>query len=318
MSLSVYNLLHQTVELTAGERNTALVGDKRLSIQEWTVVIGDKPPENWEEDVNRFLGEALVHPQWIFDAKVLDFLADQDVNTDAVEEIQERQKYGEEAERIAGVLTQAMGGDKVFEESEWEGRAGELKKVWDEGGRFGIALFLDKMAEGGEATLAPDLRTRIQERLVNEGYLRQELLDAVGAKKTPPIPDELFFEKEPSRTIAAPPQALLQDETVVLPHRTTPMPSAALRRAVMDFAREMQRILGVVAASWKGRASSVQIIFQKDGSASLSFERGLPEGVKDRFVESLSQNQDYQAVVRSFSSWAGGDLTGFFDLFLPE
>ncbi|MDO8644942.1 MAG: hypothetical protein Q7S00_08280, partial [bacterium] len=218
---SIGTLLHRTVE------------DKHLSIQEWDPVIKEALLKDWDkgvQELNQFLGEALVHPQWVFDEEVLERLernTDHGVNGEAVEEIQERQKYGEEAKRIAGVLNQAMGADKLFTEPEWETVASQIKEAWDEGGRLAIALCLDQMAEEG-ASLEPKLRARIQERLVDEGFLRQELLTAVGApKKTdepekldqpkptkePIVSDSPFLKQEPAMASVAVEATLLQRVT---------------------------------------------------------------------------------------------------------
>ncbi|MDO8644773.1 MAG: hypothetical protein Q7S00_07420 [bacterium] len=201
MSLSVYTLLHQAVEETAEKRNPALVADKKLSFYEWDAVIrGELRGDKGVQELNRFLGEALIHPQWIFDEPMLEYLDEntgRGVNAKAVEEIQERQEYGEEASEIARAMMVAamVGGDTVFTEAEWETVAPQIKESWDEGGRFGVALCLNWMAEAEGWTLSPELKKRIQERLVDKGFLRKELLEAVVVSKAPANPEKPVPEK---------------------------------------------------------------------------------------------------------------------------
>ncbi|MDO8643840.1 MAG: hypothetical protein Q7S00_02590, partial [bacterium] len=96
MSLSVYNLLHQTVETAASGQDARLVGDNHLTIGEWDPVIKDELLKDWETGVvelNRFLREALTHPEWRFDEEVLERCArntDHGVDGEAVEKLQER------------------------------------------------------------------------------------------------------------------------------------------------------------------------------------------------------------------------------------
>ncbi|MDO8643838.1 MAG: hypothetical protein Q7S00_02580 [bacterium] len=98
MSLSVYNLLHQTVETAASGQDARLVGDNHLTLGEWDPVIKDELLKDWGTGVvelNRFLNEALTHPEWRFDEEVLERCArntDHGVDGEAVEELQKREE----------------------------------------------------------------------------------------------------------------------------------------------------------------------------------------------------------------------------------